>query len=178
MTREEILREFNYRYINTKNNNYIFTGVKDFSIVDEISDICSITLPDSFLDIDYAYNIKIDLNQVEVREILAYTLSILRKMKALDVTLEYPLDFKTKFDVLRFQHILTNYNKAVQLVFYNIENLSLEDQMLFNEIYYFHSFLYNVNTFTKEGNFKSYFLTGDRVLDNRENYTKVKVIRH
>ena len=178
MTREEILREFNYRYINTKNNNYIFTGVKDFSIVDEISDICSITLPDSFLDIDYAYNIKIDLNQVEVREILTYTLSILRKMKALDVTLEYPLDFKNKFDVLRFQHILTNYNKSVQLVFYNIENLSLEDQMLFNEIYYFHSFLYNVNTFTKEGNFKSYFLTGDRVLDNRENYTRIKVIRH
>lgn len=178
MTKSEILQEFNYRYINSKNNNYIFTGVKDFAIVDEIPDICSISLPDSFLDIDYAYNIKIDLNQVEVREILVYIMNILKQMKALDLTLEYPLDFKTKFDVLRFQHILTNYNKAVQLIFYNIENLSLEDQMLFNEIYYFHSFLYNANTFTKDGNFKSYFLTGDRVLDNRENYTRVKMVEY
>lgn len=47
--------------------------------------------------------------------------------------------------------------------------------MLFNEIYYFNSIFFNANSFIKDSNFKSYFLTGGRVLDNRENYTKVKL---
>lgn len=45
--------------------------------------------------------------------------------------------------------------------------------MLFNEIYYFNSIYFNANSFIKDDNFQSYFLSKDRVLDNRENYTKV-----
>jgi len=48
--------------------------------------------------------------------------------------------------------------------------------MLFNEIYYFISIFFNANTFIRENNFQSYFLSDDRVLDYRENYTKIKFI--
>jgi len=45
--------------------------------------------------------------------------------------------------------------------------------MLFNEIYYFNSIFFNANTFIKGNNFQSYFLSNGKVLDNRENYTKI-----
>lgn len=176
MTKQEIIEEFKRRYINSKNNNYIFTEINDFGILDDIPDVCSISMPDTTLDIEYAHNIKINLDEVEVRNVLSYTLELLKEMKLLDVSFDYNIELKNKFDLLRFQHVLSNYNRAVQLIFYNIEALSIEDQMLFNEIYYFHSFLFNVNSFIKGSNFQSYFLTGDRVLDNRENYTRVKTV--
>ena len=50
------------------------------------------------------------------------------------------------------------------------ENLYIE-----NEIYYFNSIFFNANTFIKGNNFQTYFLSGERVLDNRENYTKINL---
>ena len=65
----------------------------------------------------------------------------------------------------------------VQIVFYNVDKLSMEEQMLFNELYYFNSMYFNVKTFTKNDNFITYFLSSERVLDNRENYTKIKLLK-
>ena len=76
------------------------------------------------------------------------------------------------------QRVLSNYNRMVQIIFYNVDKLSIEEQMLFNELYYFNSIYFDVNAFIKESNFKTYFLTGDRVLDNRENYERVKIVEH
>lgn len=176
MTEKEILEEFKYRYINLKTNNYIFCEVNDFKILDSIPNICDISIPESSIDIEYALNIKIDLKEVNVKDILSYTLQLLKESSLLDVTLDYTLEFNNKFDLLRFQNILHNYGIVVQLIFYNLEELELEDQMLFNEIYYFNSIFFNANSFIKDNNFLSYFLSNERVLDNRENYTKIKMV--
>lgn len=177
ITEKEILEEFNYRYLNSKTNNYIFCDVDDFTILDKIPDKCSVSLSENDVNIDYAQNIKIDLREVNVRDLLTYILQTLKESVLLDVFFDYILEFNNKFDLLRFQSILRDYNIIVQLIFYNVEELSLEEQILFNEIYYFNSIFFNVNSFISGNNFKTYFLDNERVLDNRENYNKIKLVR-
>lgn len=176
MSEKEILELFRYRYLNSKTNNYIFSEIKNFDILKSIPDNCIISISECNLDIDKAINIKIDLEEIEVKDILKYSLNVLKELKMVDRFFEYDVDFNNKFDLLKFQSVLRNYNRIIQLIFYNIDKLSLEEQMLFNEIYYFNSVYFDANTFIKENNFQSYFLSGDRVLDNRENYTKIKMV--
>jgi|GEM_PF-5145798 len=173
MNEKEVIEIFKQRFLNYKTNNYIFSRTDNFSILDEITDRCSISTPENNIDIDYANNIKIDLDEVNIKDILSFTLEVLKKSKLIDIYLDYPLEFNSKFDLLKFRNILNSYNRVVQLIFYKVERLSLEEQMLFNEIYYFNSIYFNANSFIKDDNFQSYFLSKDRVLDNRENYTKV-----
>ena len=47
--------------------------------------------------------------------------------------------------------------------------------MLLNEMYYFYSDYFNVSSFIPGDYFQTHFLKDNRVLDNRENYTKIKV---
>ena len=70
MTEKEILEEFKYRYINSKTNNYIFTEVDNFEMLSNIPEICSVTLYENSIDIDYAFNIIVDLENVKVKDIL------------------------------------------------------------------------------------------------------------
>ena len=121
-------------------------------------------------------NIKINLEDISVQEVLLFTLTKLESMGLLIERINDSFSFKNKFDLLKFQSILNRNNIMVQFIFYNIENLSLEDQQLLNEIYCFHSLFFNVNTFLKNKDFCSYFLNDGRVLDNRENYTKIKTV--
>ena len=169
MSEEEILELFSYRYFNSKTNNYIFSEICDFRILDNISDTCNISTFEDSINIDYAQNIKINLYEVNIKEIFSYVLKLLK--------IDIVLDFNNKFDLLRFQKIFRTYNIAVQLIFYNVEKLSTEEQMLFNEIYYFNSIFFNINSFIKGDNFQTYFLSNERVLDNRENYTKIRLVK-
>lgn len=169
----EILEEFKNRYLNSKNNNYIICGLEDTDILNEIPEQCNINESDHYHDIKVAQNIKIDLNKIEVKDILSYTLEILKCKGIIPQTEK--LEFNNKFDLLRLQGILRKHGIVVQFVFYNLEGLTIEDQMLFNEIYYFNSVYFTANAFIKNYNFQTYFLTGDRVLDSRENYTKLKI---
>ena len=174
MSENEIIQEFKRRYINLKVNNYIFCGLDNFEIINKIPETCSISIAECYINIEYAQNIKIDLSEVSVKDILSYTLQVLKDKSLLDVTLDYDIELNNKFDLLKFQSILRNYHRAVQLIFYNVEKLDLEEQMLFNELYYFNSIFFNANSFIKGNNFLTYFLSNERVLDNRENYEKVK----
>lgn len=176
MSEQEIIRLFNDRYLNSKTNNFIFTGIDDFSILDYIPEQCCISTTENDIDIDFAQNIKIDLAEVNVKDILSYTLEKLKKSSLLDTTLDYNLDFNNKIDLFKFQGVLRNYDVVVQLIFYNMEELSLENQLLLNEIYYFNSIFFNANAFIKENNFQTYILTKERILDNRENYTRIKLV--
>lgn len=177
MSEKEIIEKFKHRCLNLKTNNYIFCEVDNFTILDNIPDVCSISITESNINIEYALNIKIDLKMVNVRNILSYTLQLLKKLSLLDVTLDYDLEFKNKFDLLKFQNVLYNYGRIVQLIFYNLEELDLNEQLLFNEIYYFNSIFFNANSFIKSNNFQSYFLSNEKVLDDRENYTKIKTVK-
>lgn len=175
--KEEILNLFNSRYLNSKTNNYIFTGIDDFKILDDISNRCSIRILENDIDVEFAQNIKIDLNEINIKNILSYILNLLKEQAILDIDFDYTLEFNNKFDLLKFQNILRNYNIVVQLIFYNIDKLSLEEHMLFNEIYYFNSIFFNINSFIKEDDFQTYFLSNERILDDRENYEKIKYIK-
>lgn len=177
MSWTEILELFYKRFFNIKTNNYIFTGVEDLGLINSIPFSTSIFYPDNDINIESAINIKIDLNDVELKNILTYILVKLRDCKCLDETLDWSLEFNSKFDLLKFQGILHRFNIAVQLIVYNVEKLSLEEQFLFNELYYFNSMYFNVNSFIKGEHFQSYFLNDNRVLDDRENYEKIKLVR-
>ena len=48
--------------------------------------------------------------------------------------------------------------------------------MLINELYYFNSLYFNVISLIND-NFKTYFLSQNRVLDDRENYHKYKIVK-
>ena len=139
MTEQEILENFSHRNLNLKTNNYIFCGVNDLSILDKIPTVCSISSTESDIDIDYAINVKIDLEEVNVQDVLSYTLQALKDLSLLDVTFDYNLEFNNKFDLIKFQNVLYNYGKVVQMIFSNVEELDIKEQMLFNEIYHFNS---------------------------------------
>lgn len=177
MTEQEILENFRYRNLNLKTNNYIFCGANDLSILDKIPSVCSISSTESDIDIDYAINVKIDLEEVNIKDVLSYTLQALKDLSLLDVTLDYNLEFNNKFDLIKFQNVLYNYGKVVQMIFSNVEELDIKEQMLFNEIYHFNSIYFNANSFIKNNNFQSYSLNNGQVLDDREDYTKVNVIK-
>ena len=174
MLEKEIIEKFNYRYLNVKSNNYIFYDFENLGILDKLPDKCNIDIVEIDTDIKVAQNIKIDLKKVKVKDILSYALNILKDRKLLEIDIS-ELELNDKFDLLRFQRILRDNGIVVQFIFYNIEELNIEEQMLFNEIYYFNSIYFNANSFIKNANFQTYFLKENRVLDDRENYTKISV---
>ena len=120
------------------------------------------------LDINEALNIKIDLSMIKVKDVLSHVLQC--------IGVSEKLEFNQKFDLLKFQGYLRNLNVIVQLLFYNLDTLTKEEQMLLNEMYYFHSDYFNVSSFIPGNYFQTHFLSGNHVLDNRENYTPIKVI--
>ena len=173
---DEILEIFNNRQLNYKTNNMIIVGDNLDKLLDNIPNSTSISFLDYDIDINYAINIKINLKEIRVNDILSKALDYLNTHNFLDVSFDYELPFTDKFSINKFRSILQNNNMAVQLIFYNLEILSKEEQMLFNELYYYNSAFFNVTSFTENG-FSTYFLTQYRVLDDRENYQKYEVIK-
>ena len=168
MNEEEIIETFTKRSLNIKNNNYIFTNVFDLRFLEKIPSICKLENTIYDLDIKEALNIKIDLSKIKVKDILNYILI------KLNVNYEN-IEFTSKFNLLKFQGILKELNVIIQILIFNLDSLSIEKQMLLNEIYYFYSEYFNISAFISTRHFKTHFLIGNRVLDNRENYTLVSV---
>lgn len=176
MTYDEILENLKSRQLNSKTNNMIIMGNDSNKLVDDIPNTTCISFSENDIDVSDALNIKIDLSEVNVNDILTYTLNYLKNLKLIDVSFDYTLPFTNKFDVVKFASVLRNYNRVIQLIFYNFETLSTEEQMLFNELYYYNSPFFSIISLTKE-HFKTYFLTQDRVLDDRENYERYNIIK-
>ena len=176
MTIDELLSCFKRRVLNTKTNNMIIIVNDIEELVDNIPNITSL---DNYNGIDNALNIKIDLSKINLNSILTYSLNYLKDKNLIDDSLEYRLPFNNKFDINKFRIILQNNNIMVQLFFYNIERLSIEEQKLFNELYYYNSYdnnCFNIITLAKK-DFKTYSLNQDRMLDDRENYQKYRIIK-
>ncbi len=169
MNNEAIIETFTERTLNIKTNNYIFTHVSSLEFLAKIPPKCKIEINTNELDLEIneALNIKIDLSIIKVKDILNFVLQC--------IGVSEKLDFNQKFDLLKFQGHLRNLNVIVQLLFYNLDTLTKEEQMLLNEIYYFHSDYFNVSSFIPGNYFQTHFLSGNRVLDNRENYIPIKV---
>ncbi len=176
MNDKKILTMFSDRTLGCSTNNYIFSSVNNFEVVDTIPSRCFVELPEHNIDIDCSYNIKINLNEVCVEDILTYSLEHLKKLHLLDVYLDYRLDFESKSRLFKFQNVLRRYNVISQLIFYNLEGLPEEYQMLLNEIYNFNSVYFNVSSFIKDADFQTYSLfNGDRIEEGKD-YTKIKLL--
>ena len=171
MTKEELINRFTLRTLNSKTNNMIIVLDESKNMIDKIPNTCSVSFSDNEINNEFAFNIKIDLSQINIQDVLTFVLNYLKELKLLDVSFDYELPFNNKFDILKFQNVLSRYNKIVQIIFYNFEKVTNEEQMLLNELYYFNSPYFNVTSLIND-NFKTYFLSNNRVLDNRENYKK------
>ena len=176
MTNDELLTYLKSRRLNNKTNNMIIVGDELSTLIDQIPDTTGISFIDNDIDVANALNIKIDLSEIDVKDILTYVLNYLKQLKIVDVNFDYTLPFNNKFDIVKFRSVLQNYNRVVQLIFYNMESLTIEEQMLFNELYYYNSPFFSIISLTKDY-FKTYFLTQNRVLDDRENYQRYEIIK-
>lgn len=177
ITYDELLECFKSRQLNSKTNNMIIIGDGLNKIVNEIPKTTGVSFIDNDINVDIAINIKVDLSKIAVSDILTYALNYLKQLNLVDDN--YTLSFDNKFVLLNFNSILQKYNLVIQLIFYNIEELSIEEQMLFNELYYFKSFnssYFNIISLTNN-HFKTYFLTNNRVLDSREDYQRYEVVK-
>lgn len=173
MSENEILELFNYRDLSKKTSNYVFSEIKNLNIMDSIPEKCRISFVGDYIDYAEALNIKINLKKIEIENILAYCLNALKDYKMINSVSEYKMKFNNEFDLLKFHEALSIRNLTVQLIFYNIENLKINDLKLINEIYRFNSFTFTVNTFTKGNDLKTYY---NKKIEDSENYIKVKVL--
>lgn len=175
----EALTIFNSRELNTKTNNYIFTdltkkkkqeliaGIKrevivPISLSSIISDMA--LLEKGFLVMN---NIIIDLQKVSIKDILSYVLEV----QGINST----LDFTSKLDLLRFRGILRSHNKSSSLILYNGEGILNADRKLLNEIYGFNTPFFNINDLLERTNLGTYETHSGRMLDSREDYTRIRI---
>ena len=77
---------------------------------------------------------------------------------------------KTMKDILRFKGLLRKNNKAVQFIITNPGVLAEEDAKIFNQLLYFNTYYFNLIII---GELKTYEVIGNKILDNRENYTNI-----
>ena len=78
MTKEEITEIFNYRELNSKTNNMIIIGTDSRDLVESLPDTTGISFLENNNTIDTAINIKIDLTEINVKDILTYVLNYLK----------------------------------------------------------------------------------------------------
>jgi len=173
MNSNELIGELSMRRLNTKTNNMIVIGEYTEELVDDIPETCVVTLPEEeqLVQVD---NIKVDLSQVRVEDILTVILDSYDDGTMDNEYLNIP--FKSLRSLITFQRVLKRRNIFIQIVLYNMDGLTEQEQMLINELFYYYSENFNV-TAIKRQEFSTYFLTGDRRLDSRENFTKYKLDR-
>lgn len=169
--KNEIINMIIRRKINSKNNNYIIAGKDSKSILDTIPSISFASFIEDSTKNELVFNIKIDLNKIQIQDIFKCVISYFQTIGKLDMEIKHHISFDNKIDVWRFDHLLKKYNLYVQLIFYNVEILTIEEQKLFNELYYYFSYNFYLISLIKN-HFNSYFLENNRVLDDREDYQR------
>lgn len=173
---DDIIDIFNKRELNIKTNNYVVT---DLDIILRSRLIAGINveapvsyIPDAFsFDSNYPTmrNIFVDLNDVPVNEILAFSLEKLG--------ISNQITFKSAVDLFRFRGILRNNGVCIAIIAYNSEELPISDRMTLNELYTFNTSFFNINELLMQESLFSTEMRSGRMLDNRENYTRIRVIK-
>ena len=176
MTKDEFIKEFHDRTLNIKNNNFIIIG-KNASDLSTLLEPTSKVHYNSFSSscdhgIDTAYNIKVNLLDTNIHDLFKYTLKYLYALNIILSLNNYDLRFNRRIDVYRFDSILAKYNKMIQFIFYNFDNLSFDEQKLLNELYFYGSEYYNVTSLANT-DFVTYSVGDNLMLDSREDYNKL-----
>ena len=172
LDKNEIIEMIIRREINNKNNNYIIAGEDSKSILDTIPNLSFASFIEDATKNESVINIKIDLNKIPIQDIFKCVISYLQMIGKLNMDSDYHISFDNKIDVWRFDRFLKKYNLYVQLIFYNVEVLTTLEQELFNELYYYFSYNYFIISLVKN-HFNSYFLSNNRILDDREDYERI-----
>ena len=169
MLDSEIIDEINDRHLNVKTNNMILVTDNPFNILNNINNTSNVLFTFDDFGKCISHNIKIDMSKIDVKNILNYVLDYLKSMKLID---DYnDIELKDSISLFKFEYILMNNNIILQLFFYNLDDLTTEEQMIFNELYYYNSPYFSIISFVKD-NFITYFLSKNRVLDYRDNFQK------
>lgn len=172
LTTDEIIGLFTFRSLNSKTNNLIITDVKDFKVLDRIPKRCEFTYKD---DLFYgpapttAHNIAVDLKTTPIEDIIDVACSRIHLKTGHPIKLK---DLRTSF---KLQNRLEQHGIVLQLILFGIEELTPEEQMLLNELFYVDTPFFNVCAFTKKSNLATYFLQNGRVLDRRENFLQISL---
>lgn len=175
MTIDEIINLINYKELNRKTNNYIFKDLNK----NEINKIITSTNKESIIenidnarneeisfDVNNLINIIIDLNDVNYYDILNFALNALE--------IDEKINLETLRDLLKFKGILRKNKKAVQFLINNVNLLSKNDTKIFNQIMLLNTYFYNTIIFN---DLNTYETINKKILDGRENYTKVNILR-
>lgn len=177
ITNSEIIQTLNYKALNSKCNNYVFSDIPSTvlpEIIKNIQPICQLSnVSDEVLyEINRLdmINMIIDISKINVEDLLNETLRMLEISKTLKLD-----DIKS---LLRFRGILREYNQAVQWIILNAQNLSIEDQMLLNELFVLNTYFFNTNILISNSDLSTYQLKNGIYLDDRENYEKIKISRY
>ena len=171
MNEKEILGLFSYRVL-SDNNNYLFTNIDDFGIIDKIPQTCNIALSQKRLSIPKANNIKLDIAKLQIESILRESLFYINAT----VGISNYFSLRDKKDLEEYSNILKARKLINQLILYNIENLSEMDQTLLNELINYYSPYFNVNLFTSKEGLQHHLLLGSGTLNNYTSYNKVRKI--
>ena len=149
----------------------MFTNIEDLNIIKKIPDRCTLAYTKNNINVPYANNIKLDLNEIYLENILKKSMEFLDKI----MTNYRYLDFKDKNSLTKYEETLRTYKMVQQLIIYNVEGLSESEQMQLNALYNYVTPFFNVNVFTREDNLSTISLYGSKSLNNYTSYNKVRV---
>ena len=174
ISKNEMMDIIRFRQYNGKCNNYIFTDIEDINgIVRKIPFVSEIINYEYFRYQDigdkYLQNIVVDMSKINVEDLLNRALEVVNSCNR--------INFRDRNDCAQLQNILRKLRKNVQYIFYNVGSLSYDDVRKFNDLIYFTSYyMTQVVLLGKDEDLATY-QTSDKfkVLDNRENYNKLRI---
>lgn len=177
MTLDEIIANLQQITLNSKTNNYIYTGLDDESLIAILRSIpreTIITNPDDLYgevtNIKKLHNTIINFASVPYSNIFYWALYSLKDTKA--PSLE---DLRS---IVRFRNILMEHEMGIQFIMFNLDHLKKSEQEMLNYLLYMNTYYFNIVMLLKEDEeLRSYQLPNGKMLDRREDYTKLQLIR-
>lgn len=175
MDLEELLNFINFKKLNIKTNNCIIEGLSNKTKTYILENINKQSPVMNFQSIDeegfiikQLINIIVDLDSIEYYNILNFALEQLK--------IEERIKLTSIRDLLKFKNILIKNRKAIQLIIINPSSLNESNAKIFNLLLWINSFLFNIIILLEEQEkLSSYQIPNETFLDNRENYSKIKL---
>ena len=172
---DEALDLINEQNLNSKCNNYIFydidninkfkLGIKKISSISNYRYFQMEDIGDNKL-----HNVLVDFNKIKINDVLANALY--------ELAIPNNIIYKELRDLLFFRTVLRKLNSNVQFIMLNSDKLSLDDTKLLNYLIYFKTYFFNeILLFGHDEDLKTYQTFNGNVLDYRENYQKIRIMK-
>lgn len=179
MSLEDLIRLINFKYLNTKVNNYIVSGLQSgekegiITGVNPVSPICNYLIDDEGFNADERTNIIVDLDDILYFNILNLALDQLK--------IDDKLKLETFKDLIRFVSLLRENKKSVQFIIANADKLNEADGRIFNILLRFKSYFFNSIILLEDGKDLATYqvdLWQPPYLDDRDDYSELTLGRY